>query len=702
MKRHFLILTAVLALAFGLIALSRRTSSDVSQGGDELADPHKQAIRNFWARFHEANTLRTQGNFAEAIPHYEECLRLNAGHEDSLYYLGTSLQELGQYAQAAASFRRLIHLNSQSSRGYSQLGNALSALAPGAETDFVQAREAYLRSIEINPEEAGPFLRLGLLELNRGRIVSAIEHFRIAAGFGSPEGKFWLGYAHYLGGKNKEAAGFFRDVLNLYAGERKAAARGMLSEGDLLPAAGKPLTPLEKTGLKSILFLDWASRRAGGYRSEVPAEVHLRERSDVPIAFERVRGRLGLKSTGGRGAWGDFDEDSRTDLVVAGLGESVVLLRNLGGKFEDVTEQANLARIQNVWDASWVDYDCDGDLDLYLIRAGFMGAGQNLLYRNERRGRFTDVTTATGLRGIRATARACFSDFDGDGRPDFVEVGAADSKYGPLRFFRNTGSGWVNETPQAGFGSHSTAVDCAVGDYDGDGRIDLFVVYWGAPPILYANLGEGRFADMTAQAGLTGLRARSFSAVFFDFDKDGLIDLLLSTQAPYEDSVRSLLQPNVRSVHDIPRLFRNAGNGRFTEVTERVGISRSYGTMQALAGDFDGDAWPDLLLVNGSLDAHRLEPSVILRNVEGKEFRLWSYLPEFSQPGNFIGAAIADFDGDGASDVYLAENPILRTRVNPGGVFMNIGSYRPSNAMARQSKVAKRGLTSPSILRRTD
>ena len=181
-------------------------------------------------------------------------------------------------------------------------------------------------------------------------------------------------------------------------------------------------------------------------------------------------GRAGLqappfrvKLAGGRAAWADFDKDGNTDLLTVGLGSPVLLYRNLGSRFVDVTASAGLAGVRDVWDARWVDYDGDGYPDLYLLRSGFSGAGQNLLYHNNHDGTFTDVTAAMGLEGERSTASACFADFDGDGRPSLVEVGVSDATHSAVRFFRNSGRRFVEETLQAGLlaGRDGTAVDCA-------------------------------------------------------------------------------------------------------------------------------------------------------------------------------------------------------------------------------------------------
>jgi Flp pilus assembly protein TadD len=485
MSKPFRYLLAAVIAALVVITILKRVSRDEpAEAAPEAVD--RQRIRTFWERYNRANALRLEGNFEAAVPAYRQSLELDPKHEDSLYYLGISLQELAEYGEAAATFRRMTEVNPHSSRAFTELGATLCLRAPGAPQNFQQARAAFLRSVEINREEAGPFLRLGMLELDLGRWDEALENFRTAGGFGSPEGNFRAGYTLFLERKYREAAPYFRKAFDIYVRERKIVSRGVLSEGDVLPAPGMPLTAMEKAALKSILFLHWIG--------------------DPPKGF-----------------------------------------------------------------------------------------------------------------GIERQV---------EGRPGFRVPAAAVSRC---------------QEPKA--------VDCTVGDYNGDGQTDRFILYWRRPAVLYAGLQDGSYADRTEQAGLAGIRGLGFSALFFDYNRDRAPDLLITTHAPYEDVVQCLLQPDFKATRNTPRLFRNKGDGTFEEVTAQVGLTRCYGTMQAAATDVDADGWPDLLLVNGSLDAQRLEPSVVLRNRQGRDLREWFYVPGFNQPGNFTGIA---------KDGSLLENPLLR------------------------------------------
>ncbi len=496
MNRTVVAAAAAVLVAFGLIMVAkRRNHTPAADAGAEMS-PERERVRRFWALYHQANSDRTAGRFDKAIPGFRQALELDPRHEDSLYNLATSLKELGRYGEATTVLRRLIEINPASNRGWTELGNTLATPLPGAPVDFAEARRAFERSIELNREQAGPFLQLGRLELNRGNWKEAERHFRIAAGFASPEGNFLTGYALFRQKRYAEAAGFFRKVLDHYAHEKKIAARGALSEGDILPAPGKPMTPLERATVKSLLFLYWAAVRLGGYPEGTPESYKLH----IPTAAAR---------------------------------------------------------------------------------------------------RFEHWTTAPGTT------------------PTFPKP--------------------CGTVPSEAAARRGMITDCVTADFDGDGKNDLFVVHWLQPVTLFLTRA-GALRDATAEGGLEGIREPSFSAAVLDFDRDGRLDVFLSCHAPFEETVRGLVQPDYRALRYTPRLFRNVGGAKFQEVTGQAGLRRCYGTMQALAADFDGDGWTDILLVNGSLDGERLEPSVILRNQQGKTFAEWAWLPAFDRPGNYVGA----------------------------------------------------------------
>ncbi len=668
MNRTWIAALSILAFAFALITV-RKTLNSESQAVSEFGRSavEKERIRNFWTAYHQATRLRSQGDFGKAAASYRQALEINPTHEESLYYLGNCLFEVGNYSEATKMYQRITQLNPASHRGFSQLGVTLSTPEPGAPLQLEQARKAFERNAEINKEESGPFLRLGLLALNQGNLQEALEQFNIAAGFRSPEGYFLAGYVCFRQQHYQQALDLFRRVLEMNAREKKISGRGILSEGDIKPASTQAArTPLEAAGMKSLIYLYWTAVRMGGYPAQVEPAFRLRGRDGIADRdLSRVVDlmRTGLKKDPrGRSAWADYDNDGDPDLAVVSPQGLLALYRNDGNKFTDVARSSGLAAASGGWDLCWGDYDGDGRQDLYVVGTGFIGEGQNTLYHNNPGGTFTDVTPQSGLGGKRSTARAFFFDYDRDGKLDLLEVGNGGAETPSLRLFRNYGGGrFREESERAGIKFEGNAVDCAIGDYDHDGFADLLVLRWKRPAILYRNTEKGSFADVTSAAGLAGLGGDGFSALFFDYDGDGRPDLLVTSHAPYELAVQQLIKPDSTHTQSTSRLFRNQRNGTFKEVTAEVGLNHCYGVMQAVAVDFDRDGWTDLVFANGGLEQQYLEPSVLLRNLKGKSFSPCLYLPSFNDPLNTSGAAAA-VEKDGRVDLYLSGSGLYSIR----------------------------------------
>jgi hypothetical protein len=209
--------------------------------------------------------------------------------------------------------------------------------------------------------------------------------------------------------------------------------------------------------------------------------------------------------------------------------------------------------------------------------------------------------------------------------------------------------------PPAGYG-----MGVAAGDYDNDGHVDLYVTQLGSNQLL-RNLGDGTFADVTARAGVDDPRW-SVPAVFFDYDRDGWLDLYVGNYVDF----RMATHKRCTSVTGIPdycspsayrpepdRLFHNRGDGTFEEVTAKAGIDRAHGpALGAAAADFDGDGWLDLYVANDGT------PNFLWLNqrdgtfVEGAQLAGVAVNLE-GQPEASMGVATGDLDGDGAPDVFL-------------------------------------------------
>lgn len=260
------------------------------------------------------------------------------------------------------------------------------------------------------------------------------------------------------------------------------------------------------------------------YRNDAGVFVDQTEAAGLTVSGNAVR----------QPSWVDFDGDGDLDLFVGFRDRPDALFRNDKGRFTDVAARSGLADTRKTVGAVWFDYDEDGDLDLY---AAHMDGEPNGLYRNNN-GYFSDVAVAAGPRwGGRApkdaangTVRPCVADVNGDGRLDLVTI-----NYGPNGLLLNRGGGQFQEVSAAwGLATDARYDTCALSDINHDGRIDLYVngtVTGGVsyPDHLFRNTGE-RFEDVTPD-NVRALQA-DHGALFMDVDRDGDMDLALTGARP--------------------------------------------------------------------------------------------------------------------------------------------------------------------------
>ncbi len=257
-------------------------------------------------------------------------------------------------------------------------------------------------------------------------------------------------------------------------------------------------------------------------------------RNDGLAGFADVAPQMGLDVTRPvrTAAWGDYDGDGDPDLLLglAGEGEGALQLwRNEGATFAEVSGEAGLTLpAAATRQASWVDVDADGDLDLYVA----LRDGPNRLWRNEG-GTFSDATEATGLGDARRSVGAVWFDMDADGDLDAYVANMDGDANG---MWRNDGGTFTDVAAELGLDaggralgdeSQGTVRPCAA-DFDHDGDLDLFTANYG-PNGLFRNPGPqgGRWSNVAADVGLAG-DSRDDTCAWGDFDNNGLLDLFVN------------------------------------------------------------------------------------------------------------------------------------------------------------------------------
>ena len=396
--------------------------------------------------------------------------------------------------------------------------------------------------------------------------------------------------------------------LDVYLVQGQLLGAGTVIDHTLFP-------PTELTPLTGRLYRNDLAVQADGART---------------LRFTDVTDASGIGAHGyGMGvAAGDVDNDGWVDLYLTNLGPNKLYRNNGDGTFSDVSRQSGLDDPGWGVSASFVDYDRDGWLDLYVGnyvdysieanqecpsetgRAGYCvpqvyRAQPDRLFRNQGDGGFVEVTdiALTSATFGRALGVAT-ADFDGDGWLDIYVANDGDAN----QLWMNQGDGTLVDTgPLSGTALNangdaegSMGVDAA--DFDNDGDEDLFMTHLTTETnTLYVNDGTGLFEDRSAVSGLgpPSLPLTGFGTAWLDFDNDGWLDILTVNGRVSRTEERA----NEPFPYDQPKqLFRNVGDGRFEEVTDRAGAAFAVSEVGrgAAFGDMDNDGDIDVLVGNDS------------------------------------------------------------------------------------------------------
>lgn len=297
--------------------------------------------------------------------------------------------------------------------------------------------------------------------------------------------------------------------------------------------------------------------------------------------------------------WADMNNDGLIDAFFkTDQGFSVQLYQNVGnGFFQDVTLSSGIRIINGVQDASWMDYDRNGFLDLFIgnIRS------ELIVYKNNSDGTFTDVTAGSGLATDSSrNVGLSWADYDSDGDLDlFIAREQTSFSPAPSTLYRLESDGSFTDVGEsAGVKTEGLASVAVWGDYNLDGFFDLYIARVDATNLLFLNRGDGTFEEVGAQAGVNDPSATR-SVTWVDVNNDGLLDLHVV---------------NFRFAgpgSDIPapdRLYFNNGDGTFTDIAQIAGIEEAHNGWHAVWGDYDRDGDMDAFVSHFHLDSQSREP----------------------------------------------------------------------------------------------
>jgi hypothetical protein len=342
-------------------------------------------------------------------------------------------------------------------------------------------------------------------------------------------------------------------------------------------------------------------------------------------------------------------------VVIAGAHAGCSFYRNNGdGTFTDISTGSGLDRCVYGFGLAVGDYDNNGLPDLFVSGLGFFD-GQGLLMRNNGDDTFTDVTKEAGL-GIWGPAfTASWVDYDGDGYLDLFVVnnlGGLFNRKTPNRLFHNNGDGtFTDVSEEAGLKTLWPTIGAAWGDFTNNGLPDLFISNAGRPQ-LFRNNGDGTFTDVSREAGID-LPAITSVCVCCDIDDDGWLDIVQFTWSRPHDMIYTLRTGHGPTDGTPLRIFRNNRDGTFTDIARDLGLDGCWGTMSGTVGDFNNDGHLDILLGNGDPSIDRLEAAVLLEN-DGHRFHNVTFAAGMPFTGKGHGANMADLAGDGRLHLIVA------------------------------------------------
>lgn len=343
------------------------------------------------------------------------------------------------------------------------------------------------------------------------------------------------------------------------------------------------------------------------------------------------------------------------------------------GKFRDIGHVVGVNRFNQAGGGIMEDFDNDGLLD--IVVSSFDPTAMMGFYRNKGSGTFEDISQSAGLEGQLGGLYCVQTDYNNDGNMDvFVVRGAwfTSDRAMPPSLLRNNGDRtFTDVTLEAGLGKPINSISAQWADYDNDGWLDVFVCCESQPNRLYRNRQDGTFEEVARFAGVSGSEMFCCKgATWLDFDNDGFQDLFVNNFSP-----------------EGAQLYRNERDGKFSNVTQEMGIDGPRFGFSCWSWDFDNDGWLDIFatsydrtlgdVVLGLVGKpNSASPNRLFRNLEGKGFEDVTAKMGLADCYATMGSNFGDLDNDGFLDMYLGTGDPAFSTLVPNRLIRNINGER--------------------------
>jgi tetratricopeptide (TPR) repeat protein len=543
---------------------------------------------------------RASNDRAAALKSFQRAVELDPADPDSLYFLGVCQQDEKQMDAAIATFRHALQVDPQHASAEFALARALQRSGHADEAREHFTRFQHLTSTKVSHA-------LGLSYGEQGRLSSVVP----------------------VAEPSRAKPAMIPVTFTL---QSMAPASSPSNHQETANSGGACVLDVDGDGIYDLVLM----------QSGPSAIRVLRNKGDG--SFESLAPEAtGLKASGHAVscAVGDFDGDGLPDIAVA-LDDQMLLFRNQShGHFENVTQTAGLKPLNHPQGMTFVDYDHDGDLDLFLTGSSLEpGGAANVLWRNNGNSTFTEYTEPTGLGGNGKTSGAILSDVNNDRAVDIVVAG---DNAAPSIYF-NPREGKFTSVPVYSSSELASSVGIAVLDFDKDGLMDIAVTHTGAPGLSLWRNKDGKNFDRVPLPVPDAIRAWGVTPI--DIDNDGWIDLAAIVETAHGSELR---------------VFRNQGDGSFADVSKALGLDRItlHAPRGLIAMDVDGDGVADLIVTSADGDP------VWLKNVGGnKNHSVRLRLTGLADNKSAIGTKVEAFSAAGrqkweiaGASGYLTQGP---------------------------------------------